>query len=75
MIGKAHRTYGTVMIDGVIASTGHGPSDGRTLLLYAREVGVAGAVDLVPLFQTIDDLEALRRSCRRSSRTRSTRRI
>ncbi|MBK8020496.1 MAG: phosphoenolpyruvate carboxylase [Chloroflexi bacterium] len=58
MIGKAHRTYGTVVIDSVIASMSTAPSDVLTLLLFAREVGVADAVDLVPLFETIDDLES-----------------
>ncbi len=57
MIRKAHRTYGTVVIDSVIASMSTDPSDVLTLLLFAREVGVDAAVDLVPLFETIEDLE------------------
>ena len=57
MVAKAHRRYGTAVIDSVIASMSTAPSDILTMLLYAREVGVSASVDLVPLFETIDDLE------------------
>jgi phosphoenolpyruvate carboxylase len=57
MIRKAHRTYGPIVIDSVIASMSTEASDVLTLLLFAREVGVDAAVDLVPLFETIDDLQ------------------
>jgi phosphoenolpyruvate carboxylase len=56
MIAEAHRRYGKVVIDGVIASMSEQPSDVLTLLLLAREVGIQNDVDLVPLFETIDDL-------------------
>jgi phosphoenolpyruvate carboxylase len=58
MIAKAHRQYGTVVIDSTIASMSTAPSDVLTLLLFAKEVGVQDDVDLVPLFETIDDLRA-----------------
>lgn len=58
MIAKAHRIYGKGCIDSVIASMTTGASDLLTLLLLAREVGVQDDVDLVPLFETIDDLKA-----------------
>jgi phosphoenolpyruvate carboxylase len=57
MIAQAHRRYGQVVIDSVIASMSTAPSDILTLLLFAKEVGVESAVDLVPLFETIDDLK------------------
>jgi phosphoenolpyruvate carboxylase len=57
MVAEAHRRYGQVVIDSVIASMSTAPSDILTLLLFAKEVGVAGTVDLVPLFETIDDLK------------------
>ncbi|MBI5670927.1 MAG: phosphoenolpyruvate carboxylase [Chloroflexi bacterium] len=57
MIAQAHRRYGTIAIDAVIASMSQQPSDMLTLLLLAKEVGIQNDVDLVPLFETIDDLE------------------
>lgn len=57
MIARAHRRYGTNVIDCVITSMTTAPSDVLTMLLYAREVGVSASIDLVPLFETIDDLE------------------
>jgi len=57
MVAKAHRLYGINVTDSVIASMSTAPSDILTMLLYAREVGISASVDLVPLFETIDDLE------------------
>ncbi|MBZ0307447.1 MAG: phosphoenolpyruvate carboxylase, partial [Anaerolineae bacterium] len=56
MITYAHRQYGKEVIDSVIASMSQHPSDILTLLLFAKEVGVQNDVDVVPLFETIDDL-------------------
>jgi len=56
MIASAHRSYGKRVIDTVIASMSQNPSDTLTMLLLAHEVGVDKDVDLVPLFETIDDL-------------------
>jgi phosphoenolpyruvate carboxylase len=56
MIATAHRTYGPVVLDTVIASMSQAPSDMLTMLLFAKEVGVQEHVDLVPLFETLDDL-------------------
>ncbi len=58
MIAKAHRQYGRVVIDSAIASMSTSPSDLLTMLLFAKEVGVRDHIDLVPLFETIDDLQA-----------------
>jgi phosphoenolpyruvate carboxylase len=57
MIARAQRRYGKVVIDSVIASMSTAPSDILTMLLLAREVGVQSDVDIVPLFETIDDLK------------------
>jgi phosphoenolpyruvate carboxylase len=57
MIGEAHKRYGTVAIDSVIASMSQNASDVLTMLLLAHEVGVQNDVDIVPLFETIDDLQ------------------
>ncbi len=58
MIARAHRKYGNSVIDSVIASMSTAPSDVLTMLLFAHEVGVQDDVDIVPLFETIDDLIA-----------------
>lgn len=58
MVAEAHRRYGRHAIDTVIASRSEAPSDALALLLFATEVGAADALDVVPLFETVDDLEA-----------------
>jgi len=58
MVAKAHRKFGTRVTDAVIASMSEAASDILILLLFAREVGVQADVDLVPLFETIDDLKS-----------------
>ncbi len=57
MIAEAHRHYGPRVIGTAIASFSTEPSDVLALLLFAREVRVDGALDLVPLFETIEDLQ------------------
>jgi len=57
MIQKAHQQYGPAVIDTVIASMSKQPSDVLTMLLLAHEVGIADHVQIVPLFETIQDLE------------------
>lgn len=57
MIAEAHRRYGPEVIDSVIASMTKQPSDVLAMLLLATAVGIDCCVDLVPLFETIDDLE------------------
>ncbi len=58
MIAAAHKQYGTVVINSVIASMSQQPSDLLAMLLLAREVGIDNDVDLVPLLETIDDLDS-----------------
>ncbi len=58
MIRQVHRLHGAQTIDTVIASMSTAPSDVLTMLLFAREVAVADLVDVVPLFETIEDLRA-----------------
>ena len=58
MIPTAYALYGTSVIDCFIASMSQQPSDVLALLLFAREAGIDEHIDLVPLFETIDDLEA-----------------
>jgi phosphoenolpyruvate carboxylase len=56
MIAQAYRQFGTGVIDTFIASMSQQPSDVLALLLLAHEVNVQNYLDLVPLFETIDDL-------------------
>ncbi|HVO43106.1 MAG TPA: phosphoenolpyruvate carboxylase [Aggregatilineales bacterium] len=60
MIATAHRQYGPRVIDAVIASMTQAPSDILTMLMFATEVGIENDVDIVPLFETIDDLRRAR---------------
>ena len=56
MIAQAHTQYGAVVIDTVIASMSKQPSDVLAMLLLASEVGIADDLQIVPLFETIEDL-------------------
>jgi phosphoenolpyruvate carboxylase len=56
MMAEAHKRYGKVVIDTFIASMSQNPSDILAMLLLAREVGISQDIDIVPLFETIDDL-------------------
>ena len=58
IIAQAHREYGPAVIDTFIASMSTAPSDVLAMLLFAHEVGVQDNLDLVPLFETVDDLHA-----------------
>jgi phosphoenolpyruvate carboxylase len=57
MVAEAHRRFGTGVVDTFIASMSQNPSDVLAMLLMAREVGVDNELDVVPLFETIDDLQ------------------
>lgn len=56
MIAGAINAYGPRVIDTHIASMCTAPSDVLVMLLFAKEVGIASHLDLVPLFETVDDL-------------------
>lgn len=56
MVAVAHERFGRESIDAAIASMSQYPSDVLTMLLFAKEVGVQDDLDIVPLFETIDDL-------------------
>lgn len=61
MIAQAHRDYGKEVIDNVIASMSQQPSDVLAMLMLAHEVGIQDDIDIIPLFETIDDLHASER--------------
>lgn len=58
MIATAHQQFGKASIDSVIGSHSEAPSDVLAMLMLAKEVGVQQDVDIVPLFETINDLHA-----------------
>lgn len=57
MVASAHQRYGPQVIDTVIASQSTAPSDVLAMLLFAKDVGVQDAVDIVPLFESVQDLQ------------------
>lgn len=57
MIAEAHQRFGVASVDTVIASMSKQPSDVLAMLLLATEVGIENNVQIVPLFETIADLE------------------
>ncbi|MEO8606839.1 MAG: phosphoenolpyruvate carboxylase [Chloroflexota bacterium] len=57
MVAEAHKRYGTGAINTYIASMSQQPSDILAMLLLAHEVGINQDIDIVPLFETIDDLK------------------
>jgi phosphoenolpyruvate carboxylase len=60
MIAAAHAQYGPQVIDTVLASMSSAPSDVLVMLAFAHAVGIQDDLDLVPLFETIDDLHNAR---------------
>lgn len=57
MIAEVHRDQSPRTIDTFIASMSQNGSDILAMLLLAREVGVADHIDIVPLFETVEDLQ------------------
>lgn len=57
MVADIHAEQSPRTIDTFIASMSQNASDVLTMLLLAREVGVAEQIDIVPLFETVEDLQ------------------
>lgn len=57
MIADVHHTQSPRTIDTFIASMSQNGSDVLTMLLLAREVGIADDIEIVPLFETVEDLQ------------------
>ncbi len=58
MIDRAHRRFGLESIEAYVISMAKGASDVIEVQLLAEAAGLAGALDIVPLFETIEDLRA-----------------
>ena len=58
LVRRAHERVGAAAIDSYIISMTRGASDLLATLLLAKDAGVADALDVVPLFETVADLHA-----------------
>lgn len=58
LIRKAHERIGPQAIQSYIISMTTGASDVLAVQLLAKDAGLAGSLDIVPLFETIEDLHA-----------------
>ncbi len=58
LIRRAHAQLGPESLSAYVISMTTGPSDVLSVLLLARDAGVADALDVVPLFETVADLHA-----------------
>jgi phosphoenolpyruvate carboxylase len=56
VIRRAHRDLSSHAVVAYIVSMTHGVSDLLEALILAKEAGIPHALDIVPLFETIDDL-------------------
>ncbi len=57
LIRRAHERIGPDAIDTIIISMAQHASDVLGVLLLAKDAGCADGLDVVPLFETVDDLE------------------
>jgi phosphoenolpyruvate carboxylase len=60
LVRRAHERVGSDAIRTYIVSMTRGPSDLLAVLLLARDAGVAEGLDVVPLFETAEDLHRAR---------------
>ena len=58
LVRKAHERVGPRAIESFVVSMTRGASDVLAPLLLARDAGVLAGLEIVPLFETIDDLRA-----------------
>lgn len=58
LIRRAHQRIGPRAIQSYVISMTTGASDVLAVQLLAKDAGLAGALDIVPLFETIEDLHA-----------------
>ena len=62
---RAHERVGPQSIEAYVVSMTRGPSDLLAVLLMASDAGVAGALDVMPLFETVADLHQAPETMRR----------
>ena len=57
LIARVQQVYGRELLGPFIISMTRGPADVLTVLLLARWAGCADGLNIVPLFETLDDLD------------------
>ena len=57
-VARAHGVMGEKSVDTYIISMTEGVSNLLEILVFARDAGLQGKIDIVPLFETVDDLMA-----------------
>ncbi len=57
LIARAQSVYGRALLGPFIISMTRGPADVLTVLLLAQWAGCADGLQIVPLFETVDDLD------------------
>lgn len=58
LIARVQTVYGPELLGPFIISMARGPSDVLTVLLFSRWAGCPSPLSIVPLFETLDDLDA-----------------
>ncbi len=58
LVRRAHERVGPASVESYVVSMTRGPSDLLAVLLMAQDAGVADHLDVVPLFETVADLQA-----------------
>ncbi len=58
LIYRARSVYGDGLLGPFVISMTHGPADVLAVLLMAQWTGCAGGMQIVPLFETVHDLQA-----------------
>jgi phosphoenolpyruvate carboxylase len=58
LVRKAYERVGPDAVQNYVISMTSGPSDVLAVLLMAQDAGIADALDIVPLFETLADLHA-----------------
>jgi len=56
VVRRAHRDLGASCVQSYVISMTHGVSDILEVLVFLKEAGIPSALDVAPLFETIDDL-------------------
>ena len=58
LVRRAHERIGVAAVETCVVSMTRAPSDLLAVLLMARDAGVSDRLDVVPLFETVEDLHA-----------------
>jgi phosphoenolpyruvate carboxylase len=65
LVRRAHERVGPASVESYVVSMARGPSDVLAVLLMAQDAGISERLDIVPLFETVADLQAAPRTMER----------